>query len=44
MSFKIIADILTVPFASDFTSDMDPSLKKALGKAEKNEGFFSCPV
>lgn len=32
MSFKIIADILTVPFEGDFTGDMDPSLKKAFGE------------
>lgn len=43
MSFKIIAAILTVPFEGDFTSDMDPSLKKAFGRAEKKD-FFFCPV
>lgn len=32
MSFKIIADIQTVPFEGDFTGDMDPSLKKAFGE------------
>lgn len=42
MSFKIIADILTVPFEGDFTSDMDPSSEKVFGKAENY--FFFCPV
>lgn len=35
MGFKIIAGILTLSYEGDFTAGMDPSLKKAFGKAEK---------
>jgi len=44
MSFKIIADILTVPFEGDFNSDMDPSLKKVFGRAKKNNFFLSSQI
>lgn len=44
MSFKIIADILTMPFEGDFTGDMDPYLKKAFGRAEKKRLFFFFPA
>lgn len=40
MNFKIIADILTVPFEGDLVSDMDPSLKKAFRRAERKYFFF----
>lgn len=41
MNFKIIVDILTVPFEGHLASDMDPSLKKAFRSAKRKYFFFS---